>query len=254
MKIKAIIGLGNPGKEYRATRHNVGFLALDAFAASQGIDVRARRLKGHIGEAEIAGSRIILARPQTYMNLSGLCVKAIMTHYSILPGDIMVLCDDFNLPRGSLRIRRSGSSGGQKGLSSIISEIGTDEFPRLRIGIGPMPAGEEAMNFVLGELSEMEKDELPVLLGRVRDALLLYLEKGIEIAMSTFNGRVPGTSDEGGGSEPAEKTSCDTMKNETAALEMYQGVEKMKPAVSLKFEERGFQEKHHIDEIGEVGN
>lgn len=212
MSIKAIIGLGNPGKEYQATRHNIGFLALDAFAARHGIDVRTRRLNGLIAETVIAGSPIILAKPQTYMNLSGQCVNAVMAHYRILPHDVLVICDDFNLSRGSIRIRRNGSSGGQKGLSSIIAEIGTDEFPRLRIGIGPMPCGEEAMNFVLGEFNDMEKGDLPELLGRISDALFLFLEKGIETTMSIFNGKTGSACAENDRSPAAEKTSGERVK------------------------------------------
>jgi len=216
MSIKAIIGLGNPGKEYQATRHNIGFLALDSFAALYGIDVQARRLKGLIGEAMIAGSAAVLAKPQTYMNLSGQCVKAVLTHYHILPHEILVICDDFNLPRGSIRIRRSGSSGGQKGLSSIISEIGTDEFPRLRIGIGPISCGEEAMDFVLGEFNEMEKDDLPEIFSRINDALLLCLEKGIEVSMSAFNGKTGTACAENEGSETVQMASGETLRKNSS--------------------------------------
>ncbi|MHC9544237.1 MAG: aminoacyl-tRNA hydrolase [Vulcanimicrobiota bacterium] len=212
MTIKAIIGLGNPGKEYQATRHNIGFMALDAFAARHGTDVQTRRLNGLIVETVIAGSLIILAKPQTYMNLSGQCVKAVMTHYRILPHDILVICDDFNLPRGSIRIRKSGSSGGQKGLSSIIAEIGTDEFPRLRIGIGPMHCGVEAMSFVLGEFNDMEKGDLPELLDSISAALFLCLEKGIEMAMGAFNGKTGSADSENDRSPAAEKTSGELVK------------------------------------------
>jgi len=217
MKIKAVIGLGNPGDKYRSTRHNVGFMALDWFSAGQRIDSWKARLDGHIAEAVTAGSHLLLVKPQTYMNLSGKCVKAVLESYGIAPEEVLVICDDFNLPLGTIRLRRNGSSGGQKGLASIISETGTEEFPRLRIGIGPRPSGEEAMNFVLGELGEAEKAELPDILARVSDAILLSLQKGIEAAMSAVNVRAAGSNGENGQSGKNDRAQVCAPPHEAAS-------------------------------------
>jgi len=233
MRIKAVIGLGNPGDKYRSTRHNVGFMALDWFSAGQRIDTWKARLDGQIAEAEIAGSRLLLVKPQTYMNLSGKCVKAVLESYGIAPEEVLVICDDFNLPLGTIRLRRGGSSGGQKGLASIISETGTEEFPRLRIGIGPRPSGEEAMNFVLGELGGTEKAELPDILRRVSDAILLCLQKGIEAAMSAVNVKAAGSNGENGQSGKNDKAQACAPPHGAASHEASGAACEAKPRIMI---------------------
>lgn len=185
--ILSIIGLGNPGKEYRYTRHNFGYTALDAIAKELGIRISMRRVRGILGEGEIDGKKLILLKPTTFMNLSGLSVKALMSRYSIKPKDLLVISDEFNLPLGTIRIRRSGSSGGHKGLASIIGEIGTEEFPRLRIGIGPVPSDVDPIDFVLQKFTPEEYRLVPKILESVRDAVLLLLQNGIEMAMNRYN-------------------------------------------------------------------
>lgn len=161
-----IAGLGNPTKKYEGTRHNVGFETLDLLASDCGIDVREKKHKALCGKGIIGGSRVILAKPQTYMNLSGESLRMIADFYQIPPENIIVICDDINLPCGQLRIRERGSAGGHNGLKNIILHLGSQDFMRVRIGVGGKPEGWELADYVLarvtGEdrkiLNEAEKD------------------------------------------------------------------------------------------------
>jgi peptidyl-tRNA hydrolase, PTH1 family len=189
MKKFAVIGLGNPGREYKHTRHNLGYMAVDMIAQHLCVGVSLRKLKSAMGEKEINGALLILCKPRTYMNLSGLAVKAVLSRYRVKPADLLVICDDFNLPMGSLRIKRGGSPGGHKGLASITGEIGTDSFPRLRIGIGPAPPHVDSMEFVLGEFTKEESGIVLNVLEKARDAVILCMESGIDLAMNRYNAR-----------------------------------------------------------------
>lgn len=189
MKKFAVIGLGNPGLEYKHTRHNLGYMAVDMIARHLSVSLALRKLKSTMGEKEIEGMLLILCKPRTYMNLSGLAVRAVLSKYLIRPEDLLVICDDFNLTLGSLRIKRGGSPGGHNGLASISGEIGTDNFPRLRIGIGPLPPYGDSMRFVLGEFLEEERGIVQKMLEKARDAVILCMESGIEMAMSRYNAR-----------------------------------------------------------------
>jgi peptidyl-tRNA hydrolase, PTH1 family len=189
-KSKIIVGLGNPGREYHFTRHNIGFLALERISEELNIGITSRKLNGLIGEGRFRGEKIILVKPGTFMNLSGICVREVMTFFRVPLEDLFVISDDFNLPFGTLRIRRGGSSGGHKGLASIIQEIGSADYSRLRVGIGPLPNAMEPMRFVLEKFSDDERKAIPDLLARIGEAFMMYCEKGLEVTMSTYNAKL----------------------------------------------------------------
>ena len=149
--MKIIVGLGNPGKQYEKTRHNAGFLTLDLVAKNLGVDIATQKFKALIGETFVKGEKVLLVKPQTYMNLSGDSVRKICEYYDLFEEDIFVITDDLDLPVGTLRIREKGSSGGQKGIQSIIDNLGTNEFLRLKIGIGNNKQ-IETKDYVLGKM------------------------------------------------------------------------------------------------------
>ncbi len=185
-----IVGLGNPGREYRETRHNMGFMAVDTLAQHLGINLSRVQAKAIIGQGVYQGKRLILAKPQTYMNLSGQAVASLLRFYKIPLERLIVLHDDIDLPFGTLRMRPDGGSGGQKGLASIIEQLGTKSFPRLRIGIGRPPGRMEAAGYVLQAFSAQDKELLEAILPRARDAVLLFLQEGLEKAMTQYNGEL----------------------------------------------------------------
>lgn len=181
-----IAGLGNPTKKYEGTRHNVGFETIDILSADCGIEVREKKHKALCGKGMINGSRVILAKPQTYMNLSGESLRLIADFYQIPPENIIVICDDINLPCGQLRIRARGSAGGHNGLKNIILHLGSQDFMRVRIGVGEKPEGWELADYVLsrtgGEdrkiLNDAEKDAAEAVklmaAGEITKAMNLY--------------------------------------------------------------------------------
>lgn len=181
-----IAGLGNPTKKYEGTRHNVGFETIDILSADCGIEVREKKHKALCGKGMISGSRVILAKPQTYMNLSGESLRLIADFYQIPPENIIVICDDINLPCGQLRIRARGSAGGHNGLKNIILHLGSQDFMRVRIGVGEKPEGWELADYVLsrtgGEdrkiLNDAEKDAAEAVklmaAGEITKAMNLY--------------------------------------------------------------------------------
>ena len=181
-----IAGLGNPTKKYEGTRHNVGFETIDILSADCGIGIREKKHKALCGKGMIGGSRVILAKPQTYMNLSGESLRLIADFYQIPPENIIVICDDINLPCGQLRIRARGSAGGHNGLKNIILHLGSQDFMRVRIGVGEKPEGWELADYVLsrtgGEdrkiLSDAEKDAAEAVklmaAGEIAKAMNLY--------------------------------------------------------------------------------
>ncbi|RYD06250.1 hypothetical protein N752_04995 [Desulforamulus aquiferis] len=156
--MKLIIGLGNPGSEYAQTRHNIGFMVIDALAGELDTEVKKNQHKALVGQGVIGREKVILAKPQTYMNLSGQSVASLMSWYKLNPQDILVITDDMDLTPGRLRIRGNGSAGGQKGLRSIIELIGTQDFARIRVGIGRPAHG--AVNHVLGKISGQEAETI----------------------------------------------------------------------------------------------
>ena len=199
--MKLVIGLGNPGREYAATRHNVGFDCVDQLAARLGwvnkpeqFDTQARTkfealvMDGTISLASGGGSeKLLLAKPMTYMNLSGRTVQAAMSFYQLTPADIMIALDDIALPCGKIRIRAGGSSGGHNGLKDIERALSTPQYPRLRIGIDPPPPRVPQVDYVLGKITPEQRKLVEPALGRAAGAVLTWIDKGIEPAMSQFN-------------------------------------------------------------------
>ncbi|MBR4206922.1 MAG: aminoacyl-tRNA hydrolase [Clostridia bacterium] len=184
-----VVGLGNPGMGYVFTRHNAGFLAMDFLAEKLGVELKQSKFKSLTTAAAIGGRRVLLMKPQTYMNNSGEAVRAAADFYHIPPENILVISDDAAQEPGRMRVRRSGSDGGQKGLRSIIEHLGTDAFPRIRIGVGQKPRADYDMaDWVLGKIPEEDQKKLFSVFGCVADAVPLILNGGIEDAMSKFNG------------------------------------------------------------------
>jgi len=185
--MKLVVGLGNPGRRYADTRHNVGFRVIEELARRYGAGGSRSRFQGELAEAMWDGVRILLLCPHTYMNRCGVSVLGARDFYRIDNTDLLVVCDDFNLPLARLRIRAKGSSGGQKGLEDIIRCLGTEQFPRLRIGIGPPPDGWDVADFVLSKFSSDELSVINVATVRAADAVAMWAEEGIENCMNQYN-------------------------------------------------------------------
>lgn len=183
-----IAGLGNPGREYAGNRHNVGFMLVDRLASHLGASFSRLESKALICKTEYQGKRIILAKPQTYMNLSGQAVGALVRYYKIPLERMLVAYDDVDLPLGTLRLRPGGGSAGQKGMKSIIERLGSQDFPRLRIGIDRPPGRMDAAAYVLQDFSRQQAEFLPALLDRGVEAVLVFVTLGLEAAMNQFNG------------------------------------------------------------------
>ncbi len=181
-----IAGLGNPGRQYEKTRHNMGFLVVDEFAAAHGIDVRRIKHKALIGEGRIAGEKVLLVKPQTYMNLSGESLREVMAYYDVPIENLIVVYDDMDLKTGTLRIRKKGSSGSHNGMKSVIYQLQSDAFPRIRIGIGST-SGDEWKDYVTGQVTEKEAGILAETIRNAAAALECILTDGIDIAMNRFN-------------------------------------------------------------------
>lgn len=185
----AVVGLGNPGRRYSGTRHNAGFLFVRSMAKTWKIRLKKRRFSSKIGEVERKSEKIMLALPQNYMNNSGVAVKQILAGRNIRPEKLIVVYDDLDIPLGEIRIRKAGGAGTHKGMGSVVREIETTEFSRMRLGIGPLPPGEDAVDYVL---SAFEKREIPLLvdgLKKAQEALELILTGSVEEAMNTYNQR-----------------------------------------------------------------
>jgi PTH1 family peptidyl-tRNA hydrolase len=179
--------LGNPGREYRGTRHNVGFMLLDRLAERLGVSFSRVESRSLVTKAEYLGNKLILVKPQTYMNLSGQAVGSLLRFYKVPFERLLVVYDDVDLPLGTLRLRPGGGSAGHNGMRSIIEKSGTQEFPRLRIGVSRPPGRMEAADYVLQDFSKDETDLLQEVLTRAADAVLAFVGEGIEAAMNQFN-------------------------------------------------------------------
>ena len=183
-----IVGLGNPGAQYARTRHNIGFDALDALAARHGLEFRGKRANSLLAEGTLAGQRVALAKPQTYMNLSGQAVTALRGWYKVDPAsELLVVYDDMDLPFAKLRFRERGSPGTHNGMRSIVGQLGGNAFPRLRVGIGQAPGRMDPAAYVLARFSKEEEAERPALLDTVADAVELLLREGLTAAMNRYN-------------------------------------------------------------------
>jgi len=179
-----VCGLGNPGPQYERTRHNAGFMAIDEISAREGFAVTRAKFDALVADVTFAGKRVLFMKPQTYMNASGKAVGKAAEYYKIPPERIIVISDDVNLPVGKMRIRRSGSSGGQKGLADIINWLGTDAFPRIRIGVGAPPPGGDMISWVLGSIPEADLKSFKSCIANVPDAVSLILAGKIDEAMN----------------------------------------------------------------------
>jgi PTH1 family peptidyl-tRNA hydrolase len=189
--MKVVVGLGNPGSKYEATRHNVGFELIDRLARGGSGSTFSSKFEGQLAEIELDFRRVLLLKPQTFMNLSGRSVGQAVRFYKIPLEDLLVVCDDFSLPLGKLRLRTGGSDGGQKGLRSIADHLGTDQFPRLRIGIGDREQ-TEATDFVLSRFSRSERPLIDDSLIVASQAVAVWTTQGMEAAMNRFNGPIAG--------------------------------------------------------------
>lgn len=183
-----IVGLGNPGAAYEGTRHNVGFMALDAVAKEAGATVSRLRFRALTGEGTLGGKRVLLLKPQTYMNLSGEAVAEAASFYKIPPENVIVLCDDISFAPGRMRIRRKGSAGGHNGLKSIIACLSSDAFVRFKLGVGERTdRTQDLADFVLGKFPPADREALAALLDRIPEALSLWLSGREEEALNQFS-------------------------------------------------------------------
>ncbi len=198
--MRIVVGLGNPGPEYRATRHNVGFQTVAEIRKRHGNPHEERGARSLLCRVAIGGERVLLARPQTFMNRSGAAVVALLSREKARPGDLLVVCDDMYLDVGTIRLRCRGSHGGHNGLRSIIGALGTQEFPRLRIGIGPPESGVDHAEFVLAPVAAPERDTVREMVRAAADCTEAVVLEGIEKAMTRFNRR-PSPGAAGGGGE-----------------------------------------------------
>lgn len=188
--MKIIAGLGNPGKEYENTKHNVGFLTIDILAEKYDIKVNKIKFKGLIGEGMIGTEKVILVKPQTYMNLSGQCIREIVAFYKLDMEDLVVIYDDIDLPMGNLRIRKKGSAGTHNGMRSIIYDLQDDGFPRVRVGIGGERKGDLA-NYVISGFSGDDRKLIEEAIVKAADAVACLVENGIDRAMVDYNTKKP---------------------------------------------------------------
>ena len=182
-----IIGLGNPTREYQATRHNVGFDAITRIADDYNISLDFKKHKALCGKGYVEGVKVILAQPQTYMNLSGESVRELIDFYKVAPEDVIVIYDDISLDVGQLRLRTKGSAGGHNGIKSIISHLGTQEFPRIKVGVGDKPRGWDLADYVLSRFNNEEQPIIREALKNTSEAVKTILKDGMETAMNIYN-------------------------------------------------------------------
>jgi len=185
--MKIIVGLGNPGLRYRSTRHNIGFMVVQAVAQQRGVRLHRGRFKCSRGDGRIGKERVVLARPQAFMNRSGPCVAGLVGSLGCPLSDLLVISDDANLDLGKLRIRRGGSAGGHNGLDSVIQHLGTEDFPRLRLGVGRPPDGIDMMTYVLAAFRRSEWPVVHEAVARAAQAVETWVYHGVEEAMNRFN-------------------------------------------------------------------
>ena len=189
-----VLGLGNPGAAYTGSRHNVGYRCVDILSKQYGIPLDQRRRHAVLGEGAMEGEPVVLARSRTYMNLSGIAARYLLDRYRLPPSNLLAIYDERDLPVGQIRIRPRGSSAGHNGANSIIDELESMDFPRLRIGIG-QPVQQDAVDFVLGRFTPQESEIVEETLTRAAEAVTWIVRCGIEAAMNKFNQRVQGTDD-----------------------------------------------------------
>lgn len=184
-----ITGLGNPGKEYEGTRHNAGFMAIDHLADKYQISMDTRKHMAYLGKGIINGQKVILAKPQTYMNLSGESIRSLVDYYKIDPEEeLIVLYDDISLDPGNIRIRAKGSAGGHNGIKNIIAHLGTQEFPRIKMGVGDKPPRMDLADYVLSRFSKEDREKMEQAFKDAAEAVEVMITEGADAAMNRFNG------------------------------------------------------------------
>ena len=183
-----IAGLGNPTREYEKTRHNVGFDTIDVLVDKMNVSVDERKFKGLYGRGILEGEKVILLKPQTFMNLSGESVRAAADYYKVDPDHIIIIYDDISLAPGQLRIRTKGSAGGHNGIKSIIAHLGTQEFPRIKIGVGDKPPRMDLADYVLSRFSREDREIMEKAFEEAAQAVQVMIRQGMEAAMNQFNG------------------------------------------------------------------
>ena len=191
-----IVGLGNPGAEYEETAHNLGFLVVDRLAARNNIRVARKDSMAVVGQGAIHNRKVMLAKPQTFMNLSGPSVKGLLAKNGLQPGQLLLVYDELDLPWGSLRIRPRGSAAGHNGVKSVIAAVGSDDFPRLRLGIHGGRRERDGARIVLSKLNREQKKQLDEMLDYAAQAVESIIAEGVEMSMTKFNRRAPGSNEE----------------------------------------------------------
>jgi peptidyl-tRNA hydrolase, PTH1 family len=193
---KLVVGLGNPGEDYELTAHNLGFLVIDRLAERCGIRVTRKDSIALVGQGNVGGKKVLLAKPQTFMNVSGESVNGLLVKHEIAPGDLILVYDELDLPWQSLRIRPGGSAAGHRGVDSVIRTTGTNEFPRVRLGIHGGRREGDGARIVLGKLNRAQREELDELLDYASQAVESIIAEGVEKSMAKFNRRAPGSNEE----------------------------------------------------------
>ena len=195
-----VAGLGNPGEQYAATPHNLGFLVVDRLAARHGIRVTRKECQAQIGQGNIAGKQVLLAKPQTFMNLSGVAVKSLLQKNGLGPAELLLIYDELDLPWGSLRVRPGGSPAGHNGVTDVIAKIGTKEFPRIRLGVHPgqplRNLHQSGADYLLSRFSRQQNETLDAFIDLAADAAESVIAEGVEMSMTRFNRRAQGSTTE----------------------------------------------------------
>ncbi len=193
---KLVVGLGNPGEKYEFTAHNLGFLVVDRLAERNGIKVGRKDSMALVGQGTVAGKKVLLAKPQTFMNISGESVNGLLVKHEISPGDLILIYDELDLPWRSLRIRPRGSAAGHRGIDSVIRNAGTEDFPRVRLGVHGGRREKDGAQIVLAKLTRAHREELDELLDYGSQAVESIIAEGVEKSMAKFNRRAPGLNEE----------------------------------------------------------
>jgi len=208
--MKLIVGLGNPGRDYAGTRHNIGFEVIQKLSYDHNIEINRAKFRAHFGEGRIGGEKVILARPQTFMNLSGEAVRDIMAFYRIPQEDLIVVYDDVSLAPGAIRVRETGSAGGHNGIKNLLYHLETDEFLRVRVGIGEKPPGLDLADYVLSKFKPNEMEDIISGITQATDAVELILREGAKAAMNKYNKKQSPPKDEKPTAKEKQAKAADT--------------------------------------------
>ena len=185
--MKIIVGLGNPEKDYSKTRHNMGFNVINSLASNYKIDISKKKFDAEYGTGQIEGEKVVLVKPQTFMNLSGKSVIQFVNFYKISMEDLLIVYDDVDIDISKIRIRKNGSAGSHNGMKSVVEELNTDEFPRIRVGIGKPKYEDDMINYVIGAIPEEEIEGLNLGVDKAKDAIIEIIKYGIDLAMNKYN-------------------------------------------------------------------